>query len=89
MIGLHTSLGGILRGVSRLEASAGRIAAGSVRGASALEAHAGLGQGPAPADRVELSREALEMLAAEHQVAVNARVLGRLAETQDALFESR
>lgn len=82
MIGLNTSLAGILRGVSRLEDSAGRIAKGAVRGAAPAEDHTTV-------DQVDLSREALELLEAEHQVAVNAKVVARLAETQDALFEGR
>ena len=38
-------------------------------------------------DDVSLSRQAVELLEAEHQVAVNARVAARIADTDSAVLD--
>ena len=41
----------------------------------------------APEDRVSLSREAVELLRGEHQVAVNAAVIKRLGEMDSSVLD--
>ena len=98
-MGLHTSLGGVEDGMRRVEAVARSIAEPRVRGDSSLSAHEHVAKGAKgakgieasvqadAADSVDLSAKAVELIQAEHQVAVNARAISRVAETEQSVLD--
>ncbi len=76
---IQSLLASIHTGQSRIAKVARTIAGGTVP----TSTDTGAGQ----SDRVDLSRQAVELLEAEHQVAVSARAVSRIDDTQDALLD--
>lgn len=95
MSGIRAGLSGINDGMERLGAAAANLASSVSTGYEAVRVE------PVPRvegdvqthvreearDRIDISDHALELMEAEHQVAVNVHALKRLGEIQGVLME--
>jgi len=97
MGGIRTSLAGIQNALERQRVAAANVAGAVVGddGAWPVEPISGVTDGVRSRrqgdgrDRVDISEQAVELMQAEHDVAINARVLQRLDELDDALMRLR
>ena len=91
MSGIRAGLAGIKGGMERLGAAAASIAGGygavRVEPVSRVDGDVRTQVREEARDRVDISADALELMEAEHQVAVNVHALKRLNEIQCALME--
>ncbi len=95
MSGISAGLAGIQDGMERLGAAAAQITGSAAPGYEAhrvepvrkVEGYVQTQVREEPRDRVDISEQAVEMMEAEHQVAVNVHALQRLNEIQSALVE--